>query len=250
MAASNAFNDIVAARTRTAEHILASPQLLSLYEARGGLASDLVTIAMAGRRAEALNQAQMSAQASTAAATQIVTERLTALQTEHGQIMAIAQAVRHDLARMNTDLEILHALDKIMKNDGQLIVRTVTSAKGESVRKAAPARSQEAIRAQIHKDAAALLELTPAHRALAKRKLDVGRLQILLESAVALSEDLAERTARKGAAQSTTREEHEAVVAQKERWRAVYRLLSGLGRSDERMKQLLYEARRRRTAKK
>lgn len=249
MGASNAFNDIVAARTRTAEHILGNPELLKLYESNGGLAEDLERIRMAGRRAEAMHQAQSSAQAAAAAATQVINERLASLQQEHRKVIGIVQAVRHDLERANAEIELLHALDKVMKNDGQVIVRTVTSKKGETLRKAAPARTQEALRAEIHKDASALMELTPAHPALAKRKVDVVRLQCLLETAVALSDDLAERAARKGTMQATTREEHAAVIAQKERWSAVYRLLSALGNRDERVKQLLLDARRRRSTK-
>lgn len=250
MAASNAFNDIVAARTRAAEHILAQPELLRLYEHSGGLADDLHHICAMGRRAEALNQAQSSARASTAAATQAVNQTLAALQQEHKEVIGIVRAVRHDLQNANADAEVLHALDRVMKNDAQVIVRMVTDSKGRTARRAAPARTQEAVRAEIQKDAAALLELSAAHPALEKRKVDCARLKALLDGAIALSGHLAERSSRKGTVLATTREEHAAVVAQKQRWEAVYRLLSSLSRKDDRVRQLLSDGRRRPAAKK
>ena len=52
------FNSVVAARTRAANQILSTPDLVAKYVALGGLSRDLETIRKAGLEAEAANLGQ------------------------------------------------------------------------------------------------------------------------------------------------------------------------------------------------
>jgi hypothetical protein len=247
MAASNAFNATVAARTRAARHIQESPDLLALYKANGGLEADLATLVAEGRRAEALNQVRSSAGAHTGAATADALEAFADLQREYAAVMAVVQAVRTDLAEQNAASEVLSAVDKILVNEAALVIRTVEILEGDPAtrktqKKAVRSKGQEALRAEIHKDAAALLELKAAHGALEKRAVTVARLQELRSQAETLQGKLAVRASRKGAGKDATRGVHEAVQRQKSKWRACYRILALTANRDDRVRQLLREA--------
>lgn len=246
MAVLTAFNDTVAARTRAVSQILISPELLALFKAQGGLVEDLEHIRDAGLRAETLNQAQTDQQALGKAGTKTVLERFGALQNEYGRVMAVLEATRLDLARSGGPTELLSAVDQILRNETQVhIVSTPSADDTAAARKAKKALSQEAVRAEIQKDAAALVALEAAHAALAKRLVDKARLMKLAEEAAALSGHLAERAERKGAAKLASAAEREAVKAQKEHWGAIYRILAAVGRADARVGVLLGEAKRR-----
>lgn len=244
MARSAAFNSTTAARTRTAENILLDKGLLALYVDAGGLKDDLEAIRDAGLTAEALSHAQSAAQADGSAATASILSAYVELQKEYRAVMSIVHAVRLDLKRAGADDSVLAAVEKILINEAELTVRTI-DVEGKKTRRAKRSASQEALRAEIAKDAAALLALKPAHAALNKRGIDGKRLTRLEDAAAQLAGKLAERTAKKGASKDATSAVAAAVLEQNERWGASYRILTRVGRQDARIANLLKEAARK-----
>jgi hypothetical protein len=234
------FNDAVAARTRAAAQILLTPELRARYEAHGGLVEDLEHVRDAGLRAETLNQAQTEAQAAGKGATLTVLERFGALQREYKAIMAVVQATRFDLVQAKAPRDLVAAVDQILKDETQVHIRVIPSAdETAQTRRARAAQSQEAVRAEIHKDAAGLLALTAVHAALAKRQVDAARLGRLQADAAALASHLAERTQRKGLAKAATQGERDAVAEQIARWTAIRRILDAIGQTDPAVASLL-----------
>ena len=240
------FDSTVAARTRAAAQILAAPDLLASYEAKGGIKEDLESIRDHGQTAEALGQAQSAAQAQGGAATLAVLGPFVALQKEYSAIMAVVQAVRHDLEKASAPAEVMSAVDRILVNEAEVSIKTVLDGEGKAKKKAVKSASQEALRAEIAKDARALLQLAAIHNALEKRKVDGPRLAQLITVAESLSGKLASRATAKGAQKAATTAVHDAVSEQKQVWSACYRLLSSVGRDDARVAQLLSEAVRKR----
>ena len=240
------FDSTVAARTRAADHILKTPELLSAYEAKGGLATDLQGISDNGHRAEVLSQVQSSAQAAGGAATFTVLSEFRTLQKEYKAVMGVLQAVRHDLGEAKAPAEVVKGVDKILINEAEIYFRTETDPQGNTKKVAAKHVSQEALRAEIGRDARALVELSAIHPALAKRKVDKPRLDALLAGAESLAGKLAARATAKGMQKQATSEMHEAVAAQKQLWGACYRLLAAVGHEDTGVAQLLSEAVRKR----
>lgn len=244
------FDSTIAARTRAAAQILATPDLLASYEAKGGIPEDLESIREHGQTAEALSQAQSAAQAQGGAATLAVLGPFVALQKEYSAIMAVVQAVRHDLEKAKAPIEIVSAVDRILVNEAEVSIKTVLDKDGKAKKKAVKSASQEALRAEIAKDARALLDLAAIHPALEKRKVDGPRLAQLIAVAESLSGKLAGRAAAKGAQKTATTALHDAVSAQKQVWSACYRLLAAVGSEDARVAQLLTEAAHKRSQKK
>lgn len=251
------FNDRVAARTRTADQILKNKELLALYEDQGGLRSDLEEIRKHGLAAEALSQAKSGAKAAGGSATLAVLESFADLQKEYSAVMAVVQAVRKDLEDQGTGPEVQKAVDQILVNEAQVLLKPVApkdlkkaGADGEAPakpkRRASRSLSQEALRAEIQKDATALLDLKGASAALTKRKVTPARLKKLQDAAKDLASALGERSAQKGAAKAATQAVRDAVSAQKRAWGACYRILAAVGQADERVQQLLAEAARSR----
>ena len=70
----------------------------------------------------------------------------------------------------------------------------------------------------------------------------------LRDAAQALSSKLSDRAQKKGASQQATAGIHEAVSAQKAIWAACSRILTAAAEEDSRIRQLLKETRRRRSA--
>lgn len=243
------FDTTVAARTRAADRILNTPDMLTAYEARGGLAGDLQAIRDAGRQAELLSQAQSAAQAAGGAATVAVLADFAALQREYTAVMAIVQAARRDLVKASAPAEIVKAVDRILINEAEVLIKTATDKDGKARKVAVKRVSQEALRAEIAKDARALSALTEVHPTLAQRKVDKTRLDNLAAAADALSGKLADRAAAKGDRKQATSAMHDAVAEQKAAWGACYRLLAALGREDPRVAALLAEAVRVRSKK-
>lgn len=247
------FNQIVAARTRTAELILDRPELLAMFLDLGGLKSDLEEIASHGHDAELLDQAQGSAQAQGGGLTMAVLKEFADLQTEYKRIMAVVVAVQRDLKKAEATPTVLAEIARIIKDETAVVLRTVGPAPGDTAaaggkpqRQARTSKTQEAVRAEIYRDATALVAFTAAHKALAARRVDLKRLKKLQSDAKALSGKLAERTAVRGAGKAATTALREAVRAQKETWAAGYRILAALGRTDERVRALLSQAARKR----
>lgn len=242
MARTYAFNESVAARTRAAQAILSTPELLSLYEKIGGLQEDLIQIAESGLEAEAANLGQSLAKGESVGTTAKALLKFETLRKDYVQVMGVVQAVRGDLKRANASEELLATIDQIIKNEAPVRIVTSADEEGGEVKKAKRARSFEAIRAEIQKDAGALLGLGEAQAAFARRKLTPERFKELEREAMRLSGLLGDKTAKKGDAKAATQAEHAAVRAQGEVWGSTYRLLAQLGEADMRVAALLKEA--------
>ena len=259
MSKTDSFNSTVAARTRAALHILGSAELLAAYESHGGLATDLRAIADAGKLAEERSQNRSGAQAAGGAATTNVAEAYAALQKDYGAVMAVVQAVKLDLERAKAPKELVAAVGRILVNEAQqVVVKPGKPGKkeGKSGKASDPAdagnsgkearrlhsAAREAQRAEIEKDAVALLALKGALPALAKRKVDKKRLDRLRDDARSLSGAFAKRDVKKGAAKEATTAIRDAVADQKQLWAACRRLLAALARENPSVAALLREA--------
>jgi hypothetical protein len=121
--------------------------------------------------------------------------------------MNVVTAARLDLENAGADAKVLTAIDKIIKNEAEFTVTVTDGASGKS-RTARRSGGQEAVRAEVEKDARALVDLTGAHAALKARQVDVARLNKLAASAQALHGKLSSRAARKGAAVDLWRSQH------------------------------------------
>lgn len=82
MARTDPFSPMVAGRTRAAQTILAKAELLTAFEAMGGLREDLERIATEGLRAEAANGGQSLATAHSGAATIVLLQSFDAVRDQ------------------------------------------------------------------------------------------------------------------------------------------------------------------------
>ena len=236
------FGQVVAARTRTAAHILSSPELLEKYIANGGLALDLEVIVESGRAAELANSGQSLAGAHGAADSVDVQFAFRQLQRDYKAIMSVARAVLDDLEEAKAPTEVIEALKKILTDETAVHIKTVTGEGDAKVRKALKKQSQESIRAEIWKDAKGLLSSPELLAALTVRRVDAARLTQLRDAADMLSARLSARIADKAERKLATQAEHDAVKAQRKKWGAVYRILLRL--EDERLRTLLADCSR------
>ncbi len=243
MAESLTFNKTVAGRTRAAEYILGNQELRTMFEARGGLASDLESIIQAGRRAEVLFQLRGNVKAGGNATTVEVLQTFADMQREYVAIMAVLQAVKLDLERAATAPDTLSVVKKILQNEVPVVFRTVEVAETKK-RVAVRSKSQEAVRAEIRKDAAAMLEVPGILQALATRKVPATRIKALCDAADGLAGKLADRAAARGAGKTASKEIADAVREQRQIWGACYRILALVGEADPRVRSLLSEAKR------
>ncbi len=154
------FNSTVAARTRAAIQILETPDLLTKYDELGGLQRDLVAIRDAGLEAEAANLSQSQAKSTGKGATIDVLAGFASLQKEYSSVMAVLQAVRAELYRTGAPADLVAKMDGIIRNEAQVTVK-IWEEEGEKKRKVSKSQSQEALRAEVSKDAGSLLDLTP-----------------------------------------------------------------------------------------
>jgi hypothetical protein len=238
MAVLNA--NLVAARTRAAAQLLDSPELLAIYESVGGLAADLSKIRDAGLEVEAQNLAQSEMKGAAVAATKEVLQFFNALQDEYVAIIAVVPAVRQDLADAGAvDQEVLVAIDRILLNEATVVMATKIQDDGTTKRKASSSAKREAQRAEIGKDAQALLNLLPVHEALKQRKVTVARLKKLADGAAQLSGKLAKRTTKKGAGKKRTAAKKEAMNKQRTLWMACNRIFKQAAQVDARVAALL-----------
>jgi hypothetical protein len=239
--AKTGFNSVVAARTRAADQILGTADLVDKFEQLGGLQRDLLLIRDAGREAEAANLGQSQAKSGGKVATVDVLSRFADLQREYSAVMAVVNAVCAELVRTGADPDLIVRVKDILRNEAPLTVKTV-EIEGEKKRKTTRSKAQEALRAEIAKDAGAILELSPIHPRLAERKVPVERLAALRDAAEELAGLLGSRTAAQGAAKTATQDERDAVARQRDAWGAAYRLLASLAGRDERVRSLLAQA--------
>lgn len=249
MPSNLSYGSPVEARTGVADHILKTPELLAKYVAVGGLPADLEKILHAGLDAQAANQGQSTSAGTGTGATREALKAFRALKEEYGSVLGILIAVRHAQEEAGAAPALLAQIDQIITNEAELAARTVEIQIGEPPQKEERRElhrkvSHEAIRAEVEKDAGALVGLTEIHAALGERKVDKARLEKLQKDARALAGKLADRVAAKGSAKDATKAEHEAVGRQSKAWRAHYRLLAKVGRADGTVLKLLAEAAR------
>ena len=241
--ANFSYDSVAAARTRAAAEILSNSTLKGLFLAAGGAESDLEEIRQHGETAHALNTTQSSAAASGVHATLGIANAFVALQGEYSAVMAVVQAAVGQMQRAGVSAEMVTQLQAILKNEVPVTIREVEIA-GEKKKKAARSQSNEAMRAEIEKDASALVGLTAAHAALAARGVKLPRLRALATAAKQLSGKLSDRAVKKGTAKAATADEHKAVAAQRAVWGATYRVLRKAAENSESLRNLLSEAAR------
>ena len=244
MATSVTFDAKVAARTRAASEILHNKELLAIYQRHGGLREDLDAIVSHGQKAEALSHARSSSKSSGESATLTVLTAFSALQKEYAAVMAVVQAVRLDLLQAKAPAELVQAVEHIIRNEAPVLYRQEPSTEGAAAnnRKAVQSVSHEALRAEIHKDAVALLGLTEIHLALKRRGITTARLTALRDAAQALTSQLSDRATKKGAGKAATDALRAAVTDQKAVWSACYRILDAAAQEDSRIRQLLKDS--------
>ena len=155
--------------------------------------------------------------------------------------MAVVQAVRGDLIARGASVELIEQVERILMDEAPVHIKVTKGEGDSSVKRALKRASQEAIRTEIRKDAAALLATPELAAPLAERKVDVARLTQLRDNADALAGQLAERTAKKAERKAVTAAEHAAVREQSRVWSSVSRILQAI--SDDRVQALLGEGR-------
>jgi hypothetical protein len=240
----SAFGPVVVARTQAAKYVLERPLLLREYEKNFGKRSDLEAIAAAGERAEAFNSAQGQAFSAGKGATAEVQVAFARLQRTYNGVMAGLSAVIGDLKRAEKpDPAVIAEAGRIAKNEAALHIR-ITEAEGGKTRKASRSRAQEALRAEIWKDADALLGFTAGKAALEGRGITPDTLSKLKDDAASLAGQLASRTATKAGTKGVTQAERDAIASQKDHWAACYRILARTAADDHSLKSLLKVAQR------
>lgn len=236
------FTPRVAARTRTAEAILADDVKLAAYKDAFGKKKDLETIRDRGKECEAFNLGQSQAGAAGQAGTLDVLLHFAEIQKDYKKLMGGVQATRLDLVEAGADEDTLKGIDRILVNESAVVIRTIEAQEGQKSRKAVKSLAQEAVRAEIAKDTAALLDLDDAHAALTDRGITTKEIGDLNKRAEALSGKLASRAAIRGAGKAATKGERQAAAAQSDRWEASYRALALAGRNNPGIQSLLDEA--------
>jgi hypothetical protein len=233
---------VVAARTRAAECILGRPDLLAVFVSHGGLSTDLEIIRDAGLEVEAQGLAKSTAAGKGVTATENAMLHFAAIQKEYVAIMGVVRLVRQDFEDAG-NADLAGTLERILKNEALVTVKTVQQ-EGRPKRTVSRSTSTEALRAEVAKDAKALVECKAAHKALAKRKVSVERLATLQAGAEELAGKLADRATKKGASRTTTTAKSDAIERQSRRWGAAYRVLAMVAQADARVAELLKEAAR------
>ena len=235
--ANYSFSETVAARSRCASHILNNPDALRAFLDLGGLETDLTSILESGLAAERANSSQSQHLALTLSTTADVQAAFAALQLEYKLVMAVARASLEDLLDANASLDVVEAMRRVLADETAVHIRTI-KGEGDSVaRKALKKHSQEAIRAEIWKDANALVEHPALAAAMATRRVSAERLTALRTAAGLLENRLSRTTLDREARKAATAAEHAAVRSQSKRWGAVYGLLRRL--EDETVRTLL-----------
>jgi len=240
---SIAYNLKVAARTDFAAAILADPQALEQWCALGGLPTDLEAIVADGREAEALNLSQQTAKADGSAATAAVALEFAALQRDYKATMRPLEMIYADLEREKAPNDQLKRLKGIIANEAQIAVRTFEQD-GVKKKRAVKMLSHEAVRAEIERDAKALLEFEAIKDRLAARTVSPERLKGLQDRAAALTGKLSDRVGKKNVAKNTTKAERDAVARQSQRWVACFRVFGALAQVNGTVRDMLKPAMR------
>jgi hypothetical protein len=243
MMAGKGFDTMVAARTTVATQILETSELLQGFVTLGGLARDLTGIKSTGEKAAAAHLGRSLTGAAGKGATVEVLAKLNEVLMEYSSVMAVLQAVHSELKRNGSTAELLAKIQGILDNEVQTTATTYVEG-DKKKRKVRKSGSQKAIVDEIAKDAAAMVELTEIHPALAERQVPPARLEALKTGAGKVSGLMGARAKAKGAGKGATKAEHDAVAQQRDYWSGTSRILTALGRRDERVRTLLAETRR------
>ena len=239
MSRARTFDFIVAARTRTAAEILRQPDLLAAVLRYGGRQEDLEKIQMYGQRAEALYQEQSGTKAVGKAATVSVKALFAALRREHRKVLAVVRAVLQEMRDTGAPAAEMLPVEQILADETAVKLPLTEGEDGTRKRRAVRARTREAIRAEIQKDAGALLGLEAVHPALVERKVDQARLTKLYEDAQALSGQVAAKVVRKAEGLGATRSTRGAAAAQRRIWSSIFDIMSLAAEEDVRLRELL-----------
>lgn len=239
------FNSVVAARSRTAQQILSVQDLLALFVGVGGLPSDLDAVLAAGREAEANNLTQGASFTDGKVATLGVQTAFAVLQREYQGLLGVLRAIQGGLERNGAPKELITRLEEVIANRAAVIVTedVPLDASKPAKKSAKRSESHESVRAEIERDATAILAFSEILNALKDRQWPVTRVTKLQTDARALSGKLGERAARKGAAKDASLKERQAVALQSSVWDSIYDLLASVARKDARVAVLLKEAR-------
>jgi len=232
------FNSEVAGRTSAASKILNTAELLSQFEASGGLKADLEAIVTHGKEAEALNQSQGAATREKSVASAQTQEAFAAVQREYAAIMDVLTALRAELTNAG-EKDNLKRLNGIIASEVETTFTTTDAGEGKTAKKARRVRTQEAIRAEISRDAKSLLDFTAIASRLAARRVDAARLTALKRCADELAGKVADRIATAAERKEMTVKEQAAVAAQNLHWTSSRRLLSALAKRDIRARDLV-----------
>lgn len=258
MSTPTSFNSTVAARTRAAKTIRDTPELLAIYEKRGGLKRDLDRVVAAGEQAEAANRVQGEAQAAGGDTVGSVRADFEALKLEHADIRSVLPVVRHELEAAGVASATLHGIDHVLADTREVGMsaakapQTLEAAGENAEAPAAPKKhahrkeSDEAVRAEVAKNAGELIDLCKQDHAFAKalveRGVKLARLEALQRKADALTAGIATRDTGHATAQAATAAEHQATADQSRAWRACYPILHKAGHDDPRIPVLLHAA--------
>jgi hypothetical protein len=239
-----AYGDTVAARGDVGAYVLERPVLLAGYVELGGLPEDLALLRDKALEAEACNQRQGVAGHVAVGATAEALGAYRAVQQEYVKVMAVVEAVAGDLREAGAPVTLVRQVEGILANEAQTSFSPppVPGAKRRATRK----QSREAVRAEVARDAQALLDLTDVHGLLARRRVDLPRLERLRAGAAALSGKLAFPAQKRGARKAVTQEERQAVAAQAHKWVTCHRLLRTLAGQDGGLAELVKRAARKR----
>ncbi|PZR17690.1 MAG: hypothetical protein DI536_05135 [Archangium gephyra] len=207
--------------------------MLTQFEAEGGLKPDLEAIVTHGKNAEALNQSQGSFTRQKGAAADRSQVAFVALQKENAAVMRVAKSLRAELTNAG-DTANLKKLNAIIALEAQTAFSVEADEAGGTKKKKTRVQSQEAIRAEIARDAKSFLEFTEISANLAARKVDAARLQKLKADAEALTGKVEDKVAGASDRKIITAKEQEAVSKQSLHWSSAYPLLAQVAKRDVR----------------
>jgi hypothetical protein len=123
-----------------------------------------------------------------------VLQQFASLQREYGSMMAVVQAVLHDLQQDDADETLISAVEKILVNESAIVFQPVDKGDGKKKKSAVRSKGQEALRA----------------------------------AAEQLTGKLAERATTKAADKAGTQAMRDAVQKQKPALGACYRILAAV----------------------
>jgi hypothetical protein len=206
----------------------------------------LIGIRDAGLESEAFHINRSVVKSEGKGATANVGLEFAAVQKEYKSVMDVVSAVTFEAIRNNESPDLIAKLEGILSDETAVTVSVVEEkdkdGKTEKKKKVSKSEALEAIRAEIAKDASALVSFTEIHPKLIERRVTVERLNALKQRADGLSGLLADHESVKSEGKASTKTTYDAVEKQRVIWRGTYRILAALGRKDQRVRALLKDA--------